>query len=84
MNALIEVKQSHIDSGSRQSVQCCPIALALKEHFKCDEVFVGGSCCSIGKTIFLSEMTKDCINFIRKFDRGEPVKPFNFFLKVIA
>lgn len=86
MRKLIKVKQSHIDearirikNGGLKSCNC-PIALALKEHFKARNVAVGVSSFSIDYN-HLADTPRSCKRFIIKFDSGKPVKPFNFFFK---
>lgn len=88
MKTLIKVKQSHITKALEltklhsSKSRNCPIALALKEHFKIDDVIVGSMTCLInGGNGGSVDMPRSCRRFIVRFDSGKPVKPFNFFFK---
>ena len=75
------LSQTHINDGEPKDSDCCPIALAIKEHFD-------DSLPSVGITISFTEYTaeKDPVTltyavshsiarFISAFDRGNPVQP---------
>lgn len=86
MKTLIRVKQEHIAEAKRRMLSTqgfsksknCPIALALKEHFKSDEI-------TVGKTSFIvnsyaaKDLPRSCRRFIARFDNNRLVEPFNFF-----
>lgn len=88
MNQLtVEVTQEHIDKGVRRSYYCCPIACALKEP-----TAVIGSFMSV----YTARIIKDggeyesytpsnrAIAFIKKFDKGDQVRPSTFRFKKIV
>lgn len=86
MKTLIKVKQKHITEARLKTngrfcpSKHCPIALALKEHFECNSVTVGGgSICYVGNSIVI--LPRSCTRFINRFDNKKPVKPFNFIFK---
>ena len=80
---LIKVGQKHIDDGIPLSCSVCPIALAIDETTG-KFATVGNSLCSISEqdidTMMNIELPRSAQRFIRRFDNGQPVKPFNFYL----
>jgi hypothetical protein len=76
---LIRVSNKHIENGIRANGRACPVALALKE--------ATGKTIGVGyDSFFLTKKfryPKSVGIFVRKYDRHEEVKPFNFVLKEI-
>ncbi len=76
---IVKVTKAHIKCGKRLDCQECPIALALLDATGAlyvsvlDHIEVG----FMGTNYPLS---RSCARFMRKFDRGQKVKPFNFRL----
>lgn len=75
----IEVTQAHIDNGKPGSYASCPVALAMKE-MGCEEVDV-----DIGEIEYSFKGKKFYIftpsevrDFIKTYDNGGVVFPFNF------
>ena len=77
MNATIRVTQAHIDKGTPRSGDSCPVALAIDE--------------ATGLGIRVSGGLSDCLSksgqrkvrkFTFNFDRGLPVEPFGFKLRI--
>ena len=71
----VQVKQKHITKGIAGDGDSCPIAYALKDmgykglHVEGDQI--------IGSADY-APLPLKAQRFIRKFDDGEKVKPFNF------
>ena len=77
----IQVTQEHIDKGKRVNPSCCPVALAIR-----------------GKTVWIPNVTSMYVTFdekiytawlpavaaefVNSFDSGNPVKPFEFEMKL--
>lgn len=70
----IEVIQADIDSGIKKSYTKCPIALALKRHFK--KVKVKNYFITLDENIFI--MGQALQLFTVNFDNGDPTEPFTF------
>ena len=77
----VNVTEKHISQG-QSKVDCCPIALAIKE--------LGISYVSVNqlKIYFYKDKyhtwdnSKEVINFIKEFDSNIPVKPFTFEMEI--
>lgn len=73
----INVTEEHIAKGKRRNCRSCPIALAIKQKFNCEDV-------EVGYVMFIKNYKFDnptkVDTFIFDFDNGFPVKPFNFDL----
>lgn len=80
----ISVNDSHIQEGHKRSICFCPIALALKECLgHRSEAVVGlteASVYQINRAKRNIYLPKKASNFIEKFDKGFPVKPFSFYI----
>ena len=66
----IRVTQDHIRRGERGSLMRCPIGLALED--------AGGA----GVMFPLSSLPEVAQNFVRDFDEGRRVEPFQFIMEV--
>jgi len=75
----IYVNRRHIRDGVRANVISCPIAMALTEQLGVGNLKVSDCEIVLGKTRFTCPTR--VARFICKFDAGEPVKPFAFFLR---
>ena len=78
MKKLIKVTQEDINNGVRGSAYSCPIANACAR----ESIFVGVGDVIIrfkpnGAIIHTPESVK---KFVKKFDKGKSVEPFNFLL----
>lgn len=75
----IKVTQEHIDKGTDNEPELCPVALAIKEVFGM-WAFVSVSECSIivaDRILFVPTSVHD---FVERFDNGYTVDPFEFEL----
>lgn len=77
MRKLIKVTKKHINNGEMGSPWLCPIADALMETIQSNNVCVA-SRITIDNNDY--KLPRSAERFIRRFDEGKPVKPFNFFL----
>lgn len=75
----IHVTKKDIKSGKRSSPRLDPIALAIRRATG-EIVFVGSSFIEIGDN--WPEVKGKVAEFIKRFDEGKKVKPFNFDLVV--
>jgi len=85
----IEVKAKHIKGGSRCNPWFCPVATAIREQVGLDALVtsidayvviptatdVGGF--MYNRDVYVS-LPRSASRFIRKYDGGGEVKPFNF------
>ena len=79
----ITVTQQHIDEGQRGSSTRDPIAFAMADAW-CIQPYAG-----VARLFWYDEsgekhtadITEQLYEFIRAFDQGEPVQPFEFELK---
>jgi hypothetical protein len=79
----IKVTQEDIDRGKRDSSFACPVARAASRWGFV--ALVGGIFINLyayGGRGFRCQLPQDTVNFIKSFDTGEPVKPFEFELNV--
>lgn len=79
MRKLIKVTEDDIRYGIRSNCDACPIARAASREID-RFVAVGGSSAEIGR--LFCALPRSAMRFIRRFDNGAPVKPFNFYLEV--
>lgn len=76
---IIHVTDDHIKKGTPNCNTHCPIALALKTALPTARITVGLRGATIdGESFRHSEI----INFVRAFDKGQPVEPFSFELPI--
>lgn len=80
----VELKQEHIDKGERKSHCKCPLALAIREHFKtnwcsvlgtANEVIIPALSVDFPQRFLLSE---NAFDFIPKYDAGYFGSPMQF------
>lgn len=77
----IHVTQDHINNG-RPYCHTCPIALALNERVPIPgEWFVTSSFAQSGLHSAPHSLPRSAQRFIRRFDNGKHVEPFNFIIK---
>lgn len=86
----VEVTKQHIEKATRlfgqggQLPRCCPLALALREHFrkqgKAADVYVGQLIQLEGEDVYAAH-TRRTRAFVRRFDAGLPVEPARFRLQ---
>lgn len=85
MKINIAVTKAHIEAGIPRSIRSCPIALALQESTKANNIFSGNKHCSInGNNYALPDIA---VNFISVFDtlalpieERHKIQPFSFEL----
>lgn len=87
MRRLVRVTKEHIKLGKKHSCSKCPVALALDLH-EDSRAIQGTSYYEVNSNnILLKAFNQELcfkppnsvIEFIKKFDSGKPVKPFNFY-----
>ena len=88
----IQVKQEHIDAGESFVGSKCPVALALNESINIEgksffvdpnvtyvrDIYFFPSFLSITDAEFSFNNLDSVSDFVRKFDNGEQVEPFEF------
>ena len=80
MKYKIEVTAKHIKEGKKKVGSSCPVALACRDVFQMSRIMVGYVTLDIdSEKVNLSQKATD---FISRFDEGEKVKPFSFYVKV--
>jgi hypothetical protein len=80
MKKLIRVTPQDIREGERKDCHYCPIARAMNRAFRNKNIQVVGPGVWIkGKLLRLPDPAMD---FILRFDKGWPVKPFSFLVEV--
>ena len=78
---MVKVREEDIRIGTRKNCYTCPVARALQRHYDYAEVLQ--ETCYLGVSYDdydLYELPKDVTDWINAYDRGEPVKPFEFTL----
>jgi len=87
---LIQVLQSHIDSGNHGNCRSCPIALAVKDVIR-EGITPVVSVTRIGLLVdggipleyaWESSLPKIATSFIVRFDASYEVKPFSFEIDI--
>lgn len=76
---IINVTQENIDNGERMQSELCPIALAIAKAFP-DEVNIDADYGEVNISGKVYQMTNTCQIFMKSFDEGQPVIPFQFRL----
>ena len=86
MKIKIEVKQRHINHGKRGHCSSCPIALAINNTNCFRDAWISPARFNGWyKNVYSScKLPRSATRFIRRFDTGKEVKPFNFFLEVFV
>jgi hypothetical protein len=76
---LIRVTEEHIKAGKPDNCRFCPIAIAITEALEHKYIVVVKPklCYTCGRVFALPEIAR---NFIRSFDLGKHVEPFEFEL----
>ena len=74
----IYVTDNDIEQGIPHDTTFCPVALALYRTTGDQDVNVGGFRARSNHRFYA--LPKRVQNWIRRFDRGQPVKPFSFVL----
>jgi hypothetical protein len=81
----IIVTQQNIDNGGRMMKSCCPIALSLKDAGKLgvsvDERYIKYT---DSKGQHVETLPQEATKFIKTFDNGGSVCPFEFETKPLA
>jgi hypothetical protein len=77
MKKTIRVTQELIDNGQKIDAACCPVALALKKEVD-PKASCGDTSCYLGKRYGRHELPQAVITFVKAFDKGLPVEPFEF------
>jgi len=93
MRYKIDVLKTDIKKGKRGSCEKCPVVRAMCrtlsqkiENF--ESVSVHGPLMFVNtadaaaKKAYLVYVSKQAAQFISKFDKGKPVKPFSFYLTI--
>ena len=83
--AVVKLMKKHIKNGEKYHPYKCPIALAVKEQCKLNVIAIHLSQCMIfdnksGMVNRIISLPRSVCRFINNFDKGMPVKPFNFRL----
>lgn len=74
---LMKVTAEHISAGVRNAPQFCPIAIALKTQLNPGFVSVGSIRYNVEDNRY--KLPRSAQRFVARFDKGKPVKPFNFY-----
>lgn len=88
MKTIIKVTKTHIKNGKSNTGYSCPIALAAKESLGLPNIYVGLTFISWdapvdSNLLFRSIKLSDYVcEFIRDFDAGLEVEPFEFELEL--
>lgn len=77
----VKVTQEHIDKGIPSDLCNCPIALAMKDNFTFVEIN-GNVRCAKNETIYRGLLGPITLKFIKDFDNGREVKPFEFDIEL--
>ena len=81
---IVTVTQDHIDKGVRNDCTECALALALRPHFSFTIPGVFDSCVVVlsGGQLKYSDLPENAEIWLRKFDLGQEVEPFEFELDI--
>ena len=80
MKDVVHVTKKDIAAGRKEDATRCPVALAVKRHTNSEKVYVF-TCEAIQALGVKFILPRSADRFVRCFDSGKPVKPFNFILK---
>lgn len=82
----IEVTKKDILNGERCNNCFCPVALAIKRAMNNELKHLSVNYKEVwyqtNENVVVSELPVEAIKFINDYDNEQPVKPFNFTLKV--
>lgn len=85
MKKTIKITDKNILEGEKANPQNCAIARAIKNKMKKKitglSVLPTQVILEIDKKMFIAEMPKEGANFIKRFDHGQTVNPFELNLK---
>ncbi len=82
---LIQVTQEHIDEGIVYDCEVCPIALAINRLLKLGlktVIVATVIICNSDRELCRCNYPDEARDFINRFDRLDPVKPFSFELDI--
>ena len=80
---LIQVTQEDIDEGERGHCYYCPVALAIGRTLnRRNFIYVGGQGIRDVAKWVIETLPPGVLDFVCKFDNGEPVSPFSFELEI--
>ena len=74
----IKVTKAHIKRGKRGTSDWCPIALAVRRAYFYPSVYGSWFCHGSGAGRRVVQLPDVAREFIRRFDAGEDVAPFEF------
>ncbi len=78
----VRVTKSDIKNGFARRSMSCPIALAIKRKTESDNVSVGCGEIWVNDNYVYLHRKKKVREWVRNFDNGEEVKPFEFTMWV--
>lgn len=83
MRTLVQVTPNDIRTGNRKCKSTCPVAKAIDRLGYCSVVFPDMLFCRELGSLYpkLYKAPRSVTRFVKAFDAGKPVKPFNFFLE---
>ena len=86
---LIKVGPEHISKGKRNDPNFCPVSYAISDALNIpvgwSNISVACSYVRLGKMGSpLLDTPRSLHRFVKKFDKGEKVEPFNFYLDTEA
>lgn len=85
MNKTVNIKEKNIMQGEKANPQNCAIARALKEQYKKElknvSVLPSHVVLELKKETYTADMPKEGKEFIKRFDRGLAVNPFDLKLR---
>lgn len=78
---LVKVRRKHIQKGWAKECAECPVALAVSDAgFDQASVYVDTIWFTDDQQRKFSDSPRSVVRFIRAFDNGREVKPFNFYI----
>lgn len=78
----IRVTARDIEKGAQGDCGLCPIARATQRAFDTEKVYVCANAVLVGSNWDYWDLPKRAINFIKRFDAGRSVTPFEFEIEV--
>jgi hypothetical protein len=77
----VTVTRQDIRNGRRLDAAFCPVSFAVKRATGSGRVFACSQCLEVDNEV-IEPAPRSVARFVNAFDRGRPVKPFAFILKV--
>jgi hypothetical protein len=77
----IHITQDDISRGKREDIENCPIALAVKRATACACVTIDDGLGGISTDDHAGTLPKKAVRFMRDFDGGMAVRPFDFSVR---